>query len=54
MGERSLSIPRGQEKNCKRTQGRKIEAFLFDAYYYGENLPENTGDVAYKVGDPSS
>ena len=54
MTERSISITVWPEKNCKRTQGRRIEAYLFDAYYYGENLPENTGDVEYKVGDPSS
>ena len=54
-GERSYSF-RVQEENCGHTQGRKIEAFLFDAYYYGDNIPQgaDTGDTAYKVGDPSS
>ena len=54
MTERSLSITVWPEKNCARTQGRRIEAYLFDAYYYGDNLLEGTGDVEYKVGDPSS
>ena len=54
-GERSYSF-RVQEETCGHTQGRKIEAFLFDAYYYGDNIPQasRTGDSAYKVGDPSS
>ena len=42
------------EKNCARTPGRKIEAFLFNAYYYGDNLNRDVNDVGYKVGDPSS
>ena len=54
-GERSYSF-RVQEETCGHTPGRKIEAYLFDAYYYGDNIPqaERTGDSAYKVGDPSS
>ncbi len=54
-GERSYSF-RVQEEACGHTQGRKIEAFLLDAYYYGDNIPQgaDTGDTAYKVGDPSS
>ena len=54
-GERSYSF-RVQEETCGHTPGRKIEAYLFDAYYYGDNIPQasRTGDSAYKVGDPSS
>ena len=53
--ERSYSF-RVQEEACGHTPGRKIEAFLLDAYYYGDNIPQGpgTGDTAYKVGDPSS
>ena len=51
--ERSYSF-RVQEETCGHTPGRKIEAYLFDAYYYGDNLGINPDDAAYKVGDPSS
>ena len=36
-GERTYSF-RVQEETCGHTPGRKIEAYLFDAYYYGDNL----------------
>ena len=52
-GERSYSF-RVQEETCGHTPGRKIEAFLFDAYYYEANLGINPDDAGYKVGDPSS
>ena len=52
-GERTYSF-RVQEETCGHTPGRKIEAYLFDAYYYGDNLGINPDDAAYKVGDPSS
>ena len=52
-GERTYSI-RVQEETCGHTPGRKIEAFLFDAYYYEANLGVHDDDAVYKVGDPSS
>ena len=52
-GERSYSF-RVQEETCGHTPGRKIEAFLFDTYYYEANLGIDGNDEAYKVGDPSS
>ena len=50
-GERTHSF-RVREETCGHTPGRKIEAFLYDAYYYEANLFD--GNAGYKVGDPSS
>ena len=51
-GERSYSF-RVQEEACGHTPGRKIEVYIFDAFYYGGSNVRS-GEDAYKVGDPSS